>query len=114
LFQLTRNLFWRPLASQFIRSDGAQVGIVIKLTGLWPFGFHPGASVGCYGTVIRQSAIGLISRETVEGALLRVLAIALKDKLAEIPRDISSRSCNDKSLVERLGANGLIPPVFCK
>ncbi|SEQ59745.1 hypothetical protein SAMN05421510_10987, partial [Nitrosomonas ureae] len=29
-------------------------------------------------------------------------------------RDISSRSSNDKSLTERLGGDGFIPPDFCK
>ena len=56
----------------------------------------------------------LISRETVEVALVRFLAIALNDKLADRPRDISSRSSNDKSLAERLGGDGFIPPDFYK
>ncbi len=56
----------------------------------------------------------LISRIMVEADLLRFLAIALKDKLAEIPRDISSRSSKDKTLEERFGVGGFIPPVFCK
>jgi len=40
--------------------------------------------------------------------------MALKDKWAEIPLDISSRSSNDKSFAERLGVGGFIPPDFCK
>ncbi len=56
----------------------------------------------------------LISREILEVALLRFLAITLKDKLADRPRDVSSRSSNDKSLAKRLGGDGFIPPDFCK
>ena len=54
----------------------------------------------------------LTSREIVEAALLRSLAIALSDKLAAMPRDISSRSLKDRFLVERLGVDGFIPPDF--
>jgi len=56
----------------------------------------------------------LISLDIVDGERFKDFAIFLIDKLADKPRDISSRSNSVNARVERIGLTGFIPPYFCR
>lgn len=112
--KITRYLFWSPLFDSLSASISFNRTLICSLDFLVRFAhIHVWLSTDI-ARYFASPPLRLISRDIVEGERFKVFAIALIDKLAYKPRDISSRSSKVNARFERVDLTGFIPPYFCR